>query len=171
MLNQRLQRVSVLLVFSVLLATIGVVVVLSTLREQDLSRLICQASDVNERFILHHPRTQVTSPYLGEKVVDYYAISLDDLSVSYATLGCSIVVYESEAAAHRALERACSDPHPLFSDDPDVGKESCYPATCPYSLTFRRDEFLVQLCGDVRPLEPIANAVDKRIRWRRLRIP
>ena len=163
MWKKRLQSISGSLKFTIILAAIGIVYVLSTRQEQNLSSLICQASDLGDRFVLAPSLAQVTSPELEEEVKDYYAVFLIDPSLTNTILDCTIIKYESEAAAHRALEELCSIPSHFPNEELRVGEEACYQSRCPYSLIFRRDEFLVQMCGDYMPLEPVANKVDRRI--------
>lgn len=158
------QSRSGILVFSITLAAIGMVYLVSTFPEQNLSDLICQTSDLGERYVLDSSLPQVTSPHPDKEIEDSYSVFLSDHSLTYFALKCSMTKYESGAAAHRAFEEVCTDP--LSEESPEVGEEACYQPSFPHSLTFRRDEFLVHLVGDYPLLRLIAKNVDKRIQER-----
>jgi hypothetical protein len=127
----------------------------------DLSTAICQAGDLGERYFPRPAGRPVTGSYLGEEVVDYHAITLEDLSLTYTVLNCEIIGYEDEAAARQAFQRGC-DPHSTL-EAPDVGDEAChFASSAPHTLAFRRDRFLVRMSGDVTSLP--AQAVDSRLK-------
>lgn len=128
---------------------------------QELSTAICQTGDLGERFVSRPVGTVMTVPYFGEEVVEYYAVTLEDLSLSNTVLNCEIIEYGDETAAHRAFERGC-DPDSTL-ETPSVGDEACqFTTSAPHGFAFRRDNFLVRMSGDVTNFP--AQAVDDRLK-------
>jgi hypothetical protein len=158
---KRKGRAVATLVISLVLLLGSVILLRAAWWEPDLSTAICQAGDLGERYFPRPVATAVPGSYLDEEVADYYAVTLEDFSLTYTVLNCEIVGYEDEAAAHRAFQRGC-DPHSTL-EAPDLGDEAChFASSASRTLAFRRDRFLVRMSGDVTSLP--AQAVDNRLK-------
>ena len=159
--SKRNWKVVAALVVSLVLLLGGVILTPALWREPDLATAICQASDLGERYFPRPAEAAVGDSYLGEAVIDYHAVTLEDLSLTYTIPNCEIIGYEDEAAAHQAFQRGC-DPHTTL-EAPDVGEEAChFASSAPRTLAFRRERFLVRMSGDVMSFP--AQAVDNRLK-------
>lgn len=161
---QIIMRATKYLIFTaviLLLLCSGVVYILSVSQPPNLAEVICQPSDLGERYQLSESQSDVPLFSLEEAVEEAYTVTLIDHQLSNTVLECSIIRYVDKEAAHRAFEKICTP----GTENLNVGEETCTLATnAPANLAFRRDAFLILMQGDVGDMTSPATAVDARLR-------
>ena len=151
------------LVIGLLLLSVWLIYTITVNRAPNLSQVICQSSDLGERYHPFDKPSTVTNPYLGETVVESYTVNLVDLQLTYTQLDCSIIHYADETVAHRAFEKVCVSQTEQTASTVKIGDEACaFAGNAPRNLAFRRDEYLVLMSGDIRVFP--ATVVDERLR-------
>lgn len=150
--------------FSFLLLSIGLIVLLSPPRTPNLAQTICQPSDLGERYHPTDGPANLTTPYLKETVVETYTVTLIDQQLTYTTLNCGIIRYADENAAQQVFGEICANQ--IRTSDMQIGDEACaYAGHAPHNLAFRRKAYLVLMSGDIGGVGTFpARAVDARLR-------
>ena len=153
-------KILVVLAIGLPLLTLGPIYLLRTARLPNLSKAICQPSDLGERYHLFNGPSTVIHPQLREPVVESYTVTLIDHQLTYTMLDCQIYRFEDEIVARRAFEDVCTN---QAESNLRVGDEACaFAGDAPRNLTFRRNDYLVLMSGDVSFFP--AEAVDERLR-------
>lgn len=144
----RRQSASILFCLLLALAACNTTTPAPGLSGRDLSKIICQPSDLASGF---HPSSAQSSPPEGEAedVVAYYSVLFDENQTAYQSLFCSISVYKDVAAAQSAFQTLCDQSGLILASPAAVGEESCDTGpTGVVSLAFRRGTALVFIQAD-----------------------
>jgi hypothetical protein len=134
----------------------------------NLSQITCQESEISSvRLSASTAPQDGSTTYLGETFTAFLDVSTGGVSPTYTSFHCTIVVFENEAAAQRALQRGCAPEGEVEVDTmPKVGEEACIFG--PFGVVtayFRRDGVLVKVQEDTwgSDVRSMATVVDHRL--------
>ncbi len=136
---------------------------------RDLEQINCRLSDLPSaglRFVADaHQPTSLDVNLFEEAVISHTSATFNEMSLTYQTITCALVVFQDEAAADRALERVCDGPEVVQPLAP-IGEEACSFGEGLVALNFRRDEALVLIKADLDGafIYQLAVAVDERLK-------
>jgi hypothetical protein len=144
------------------------------IRERDLSQVICQGDDTSRVHYGGFVESPGHETHLLEGAADYYGVQFVDFGLTHCAYACRIYVYEDEATARRALDRACDGGPPPFiraaepvSKSVQVGEGGCaFDHEAIVHLTFTRNEAVVVVQQDCwgKDVRALADKVDERLR-------
>jgi threonine/homoserine/homoserine lactone efflux protein len=128
----------------------------------------CQPADLPEgvNYPLTPPTSEEGGQFFDEAVVKHERVVYNDVNLTYQSFSCLTVVLADEAAAQRALDRACQTLQGQPAQPaPAVGEEACFAGGELRTLYFQRGAVVVMIQADLEGsgIERAAEAVDGRL--------